>query len=382
MTYITVMQSPRYQQLTFDDLLNDAFDMSGYVNHMITNTRTYAAERINEKKLERFDFESMITSLRDFNTHYATLFEMDRPSLYDSFKIPKQSGGLRPIDAPKPPLMEALRQLKFIMETKFMALYHTSAYAYIRGRCTIDALKKHQQRKSRWFVKLDFSNFFGSTTLEFVMSQLSMIFPFSEVMESDEGKTQLTRAISLCFLNGGLPQGTPISPLLTNLIMIPIDHQISNTLRDYNKQQYVYTRYADDVMISCKYDFKYQDIYRFVVETVKAFNAPYMLNPQKTRYGSNAGSNWNLGLMLNKDNEITIGHRKKKQFKAMIHNFTRDVTRNIKWDKSDVQAMNGLICYYKMVEKEYIEHILTSYSKQFSVNIRKAIKDCLKNVSA
>ena len=246
MTYITVMQSPRYQQMTFDDLLNEAFEISGYVNYMTSNTRTYSAEYINEKKLERFDFEGMVASLRDFNVQHAPLFEMDRPSLYDSFKIPKRSGGLRPIDAPKPPLMEALRQLKFILETKFMALYHTSAYAYIRGRCTVDSIKKHQQRESRWFVKLDFTNFFGSTTLEFVMSQLAIIFPFSEVMKLEEGKEQLTRALSLCFLKGQLPQGTPISPLLTNLIMIPIDHKISNTLRDYNKQQYVYTRYADD----------------------------------------------------------------------------------------------------------------------------------------
>jgi len=378
MVYVTVMQSPRFQQLTFDDLMNENFNETEYVNYMITSTRTYAVERLNEKKLERYDFDGMIAMLRDFNKAHAPLFDMDRRSLYDSFKIPKQSGGLRPIDAPKPILMEALRQLKFIMETRFMALYHTSAFAYIRGRCTIDALKKHQQRESRWFVKLDFSNFFGSTTLAFVMSQLSMIFPFSEVIKDEEGREQLTRAMSLCFLNGGLPQGTPISPLLTNLIMIPIDHNISNTLRDFDKQQFVYTRYADDIMISCKYDFKYQDVYKMVVDTVARFKAPYKLNPNKTRYGSNAGSNWNLGLMLNKENKITIGHRKKKQFKAMVHNFIRDYKNGINWDKSDVQVLNGLICYYKMVEKEYIEHILTSYSQQFKVGVRSVIKDMLK----
>ena len=381
MIYVTVMQSPRYRQLTFDDLMNENFNETEYVNYMITNTRTYAVERLNEKKLERYDFAGMIAMLRDFNKVHASLFDMDRKTLYDSFKIPKQSGGLRPIDAPKPILMEALRQLKFIMETRFMALYHTTAFAYIRGRSTIDSLKKHQQRESRWFVKLDFSNFFGSTTLEFVMSQLSMIFPFCEVMKNEEGKEQLTRAMSLCFLNGGLPQGTPISPLLTNLIMLPIDHHISNTLRDFNKQQFVYTRYADDIMVSCQYDFKYQDVYKLVVDTAARFNAPYKLNPNKTRYGSNAGSNWNLGLMLNKENKITIGHRKKKQFKAMVHNFIRDYKNGINWDKSDVQALNGLICYYKMVEKEYIEHILTSYSQQFKVGVRSVIKDRLKCVN-
>ena len=37
MIYVTVMQSPRYQQLTFDDLMNENFNETEYVNYMITN---------------------------------------------------------------------------------------------------------------------------------------------------------------------------------------------------------------------------------------------------------------------------------------------------------------------------------------------------------
>jgi len=317
-------------------------------------------------------------ALREFNEKHAALSSADRKSLYNSFKIPKRSGGLQPIDAPKEELMGALRQLRFIFEIKFFALYHTSAFAYIRGRCTIDAIKKHQQMESRWFAKLDFSNFFGTTTQEFVLSQLAMIFPFSEVMKHEEGKTQLTQAISLCFLDGKLPQGTPISPMLTNLMMIPIDHKISNTLRNFNKQQYVYTRYADDMTVSSKYDFEKNDITDFVMQVLREYSSPHKLNPEKTRYGSSAGSNWNLGVMLNKDNQITVGHRRLKQYKAMIHNFCRDHLNGVQWEKSDVQELNGLTSYYKMVEKAYIEHILDAYSTKFNINVRGVIKEKLR----
>jgi len=364
--------------MTLDELLEGIEDIAKYqVNHMQSNTRTYIADSVNAKRLESIDVRGLETCLREFNHNNATLFAVERNTLYNTFFIPKSSGGLRRIDAPLPPLMEALRQLKVILETNFHALYHTSAFAYVRGRCTIDALKRHQQNESKWFLKIDFADFFPSTSLDFLIRQLSVIFPFSEVVKSREGKMILERAMSLCFLDGSLPQGTPISPLLTNLLMIPIDHKISNSLRNFRNNSYVYTRYADDALISSKYSFKHELVCGFIKEVLNEFNAPYKINQKKTRYGSSAGSNWNLGLMLNKDNNITIGHQKKKRFKAMINNFASDTTKGIAWERNDVQELQGIISYYKMVEKSYIEHVLNTYSKKYRLNVRKAITDYL-----
>ena len=146
--------------------------------------------------------------------------------------------------------MDALRRQKTMYEEDFHVLYHTSAFAYIKHRCTVDAVKRHQSNQSKWFAKLDLHDFFGSTTLDFVMSMFSMVFPFSEVVKIPEGKAQLRKALELAFLDGGLPQGTPISPLITNVMMIPVDFKLSKAFRDYDKQQFVYTRYADDFIIS------------------------------------------------------------------------------------------------------------------------------------
>jgi len=382
LVYITVTQSPRFYQLSLDDLIDGILKEVVFDDFGTSNTRTYIADNVSERRLEKIDVESMITYLRAFNIQFKSLFEADRRSLYEHFKIPKSSGGLRPIDAPLPDLKEALYQLKFILENRLHAKYHTSAFAYVRQRSTIDAIKKHQQNESKWFSKLDFSNFFGSTTLEFVMSQLSIIFPFNEIIKDEDGKKQLTQAMSLCFLNGGLPQGTPISPMLTNLLMIPLDHKLANTLRKFNNNKYVYTRYADDILISSKFNFKHQDIFNYVISVINEFNAPYKLNPDKSRYGSSAGSNWNLGVMLNKDNQITIGHRKKKQFKAMVNNFARNHVENIAWNLSDVQELNGLISYYKMVEKDNINYILNEYSKKYRIDIRAVIKSKLKTLTS
>lgn len=377
MPYITIQQSPIYYQMSFDDILDGTVDLSRMVVPNVTNTRTHFREFFKPSFLERFDFDSMIAVLEKFNEQHANLFEVERKSLYETFYIPKKSRGLREINAPVPELMDALRQLKTIFETNMFALYHTSAFAYVKGRCTVDCIKRHQQNESKWFAKLDFSDFFGSTTEEFVISMFSQIFPFSEIVKRKDGLEALKRALSLCFLNGGLPQGTPISPTITNIMMIPIDHQICNELRKRD-EHFVYTRYADDILISSKVSFDCNEVQDYILGVLKKFNAPFILKKEKTRYGSSAGRNWNLGVMLNKDNEITIGHQKKKIFKAMCCNYICDKKKGIAWDLHDVQVFAGLISYYRMIEKNYINYVIDQNNKKFGVDLETLVKDDLR----
>lgn len=376
MPYITVQQSPIYYQMSFDDILDGTVDLSRMIVPNVTNTRTHFREFLKTSFLERFDFDSMIAVLEKFNEQHENLFNVERKSLYETFYIPKKSKGLREINAPVPELMNALRQLKTIFETNMFALYHTSAFAYVKGRCTVDCVKRHQQNESKWFAKLDFSDFFGSTTEEFVISMFSQIFPFSEIVKRKDGLEALKRALSLCFLNGGLPQGTPISPTITNIMMIPIDHQLCNELRKMD-EHYVYTRYADDILISSKIGFDCNKLQDYVLDVLRKFDAPFILKKEKTRYGSSAGRNWNLGVMLNKDNEITIGHQKKKTFKAMCCNYICDKKKGVPWDLHDVQVFSGLISYYRMIEKDYINYVIEQNNKKFGVNLEALIKEDL-----
>ena len=209
------------------------------------------------------------------------------------------------------------------------------------------------------------------------MSQLKTIFPFNEIIANFYGKPELEKALSLCFLNGGLPQGTPISPTLTNLMMIPTDHCIAKVTRDMTPHL-VYTRYADDIILSSDISFKWSDVQEKIIDIIKQFNAPFTLNTSKTRYGSSAGRNWNLGVMLNANNEITVGHARKKAFKAMIFSFMNDFNNNIMWDLGDVQHFLGLISYYKMVEPKNIDNILKTYSKKFNRDVEETAKQVMK----
>ena len=353
MPYIVTPLAAKVRQITFDDIIDNVVNLDAVLRSrsMVSNTTStrtfYYPDHVPIKYYENLDLESLIMHVKQWNDMHKDLFRQERKSLYTEFRIPKSSGGFRKIDAPVPELKMALSQLKDIFELMYKPMYHTSAFAYVKGRAPVDAVRRHQKNKSWWFLKTDFSDFFGSTTPEFVVRMLEQIFPFSEVMANPVGREEILKALDLCFLSGGLPQGTPISPFLTNVIMIPIDFEFSRALRNqkgdrFDGNHFVYTRYADDIHISCKGSFIWRDVLAYMRKTLAEFQAPYQIKDEKTHYGSKNGRNWILGLMLNKDNEITIGSKKKKQYRAMVHNFA---TKREEWTLDDVQYVLGLTSY-------------------------------------
>ena len=380
MVYIVVKQSPMYKQMNIEDLLFGSVCDNLLISKNIGNTKTYCLEELPEKLHRAINKGALINKLKEFNQSVDHLRTVDREKLYYSFLIPKKTGGTRRIDAPNPELMDALRSLKTLFETSFGAkvLYHTSAFAYIEGRSTIDAVKRHQANESRWYAKFDLSNFFGNTTMEFTMQQLSMIFPFSEIIKIPEGRVELEKALDLAFLNGGLPQGTPISPLITNIIMIPIDFKLKKALRDFDGKYHVYTRYADDFIISSRYDFNFRNVEKLIADTIVDSGAKFRLKPEKTRYGSTAGRNFNLGLMVTSENRITIGNAKKRQIEMLMRNYAIDVKNGNRWDISDVQVFAGQLSYLRMVEPDVFERIIQHINGKFSIDIMSEIKADLK----
>ena len=306
---------------------------------------------------------------------YAILlpFEENYEQQYYEFKIPKRSGGLRTINAPLPEFKEALSKVKDIFEKDLKCLSHDAAYAYTKQRSVYDALTKHQINDSKWFLKIDLTDFFPSCTPELIYNQLTQLYPFYYFQVS--AKAKLKKIIEICCLNNGLPQGTPMSPLLTNLIMVPYDYTIYNTLKRGLGQHFVYTRYADDMLISSKSDFDWKHIQQLI----SACLGPFQIKEEKTRYGSRAGSNWNLGLMLNKDNNITLGSKKKKLINAMLHNLFNDFKNNVKWPRDDVYALQGQLSYLHNIEPDYHDYLINKYQTKFNLNYKRILRILLNN---
>lgn len=306
--------------------------------------------------------------------NFTTLHNVNE--MYDTFYIPKRSGGYRKINSPKPELKEIQYKVVEFLQNTCKCLTHNAAFAYVKQRSPKEALAVHQKNKSRWFLKLDIKDFFPSCTLEFIVQQLKKIFPLCFLSEID-----LTSILSVCCLNGALPQGAPTSPLITNLLMIPIDYTINKTLYDFNNSHYVYTRYADDILISNKYAFNWNIMQEEIKKILQEQQTPFNIKKEKTRYGNANGRNWNLGLMYNKDLNITVGHKRKERTRAALYNFFRDSTSTeTMWRAPQVQILIGEISYLNNIEPEYIPPLISKYEQKFNINFKTTTKYILNNL--
>lgn len=292
--------------------------------------------KINTVKIKRKDFV-MSDNFREF---LSELFKLEvvattKEIKYTVFRLKKKSGGYREIEAPNEEIKEIGRVFLKIMK-KYKMLCHNSVHGFVPHRNTKTALKVHQDNRSKWFLKLDIEKFFDSFSEPFLDNQLrKYLYTGTTIQES------------ACY-KGRLTQGNPMSPMLANLAFVEYDYYIDKFCKENGL---VYTRYADDMLISSRVGFDFKAVEKEIEQILCMHKEnPFKLKKRKTRYGSIAGKNWNLGLMLNKDNEITVGSKNKKVLKAMMHNAnTKGCTDEEKY------KINGLLGYYKYIEPEYFK---------------------------
>lgn len=375
--YLTVYKqnNPNTQTFDYNNIMNNQTEYIPVTYYKTTWNITNPTTRTDLNEAQRSHItQAENTIILEVNTLRRTYGEAtDLSQYYRTFKIPKHSGGLRTINAPKYPLMDDLSRIKDIFEKVVKCLSHDCAYAYTKNRSIKHELERHQKNNSNWYLKIDLKDFFPNCSPEFIYNQLIQLYPFYYF--SGLAKNSLKYIINLCCLNNELPQGTPMSPLLTNLLMVPYDYQINQVLKRGTGEHYVYTRYADDILISSKSKFDYQKI----INILKGSLRPFQIKEEKTRFGSKNGRNWNLGLMLNKDNNITLGYRKKKLLNAMLNNFLNDYTDGNRWSKEDTYSLQGQIGYLKHIEPEYAEYIIEKYSRKYDINYSLAVSNILNN---
>ena len=298
----------------------------------------------------------------------------DTSKHYKHYSIPKKSDPTkkRPIDAPDNILKNAQYGVKYYIEDYLKALPHNAAHAYVKERSVVTAMEEHQKNNSNWYLQIDLKNFFNSIDEDFMRNQLLQVYPFPLINEAI-----LDYIIKLSLLKGHMPQGSILSPTLSNLIMVPFDYMFVERLKKY-KKDIVYTRYADDITISSRDKFNPEIVIYMLKSYLK--NTPLRINDEKTRYGNTSGRNYHLGIILNnkgkdKTPQMSVGYEKNKKFRAMLFNFC---TYGDNWELHDVQKMLGQISYLKSIEKPFVERTIAKYNEKFNMDIMARAKMMLK----
>ncbi|MCQ2968507.1 MAG: reverse transcriptase family protein [Clostridium sp.] len=332
----------------------------------IKNTKITVETTKNPKSFDIENLHNIVTKLKTIADKY---INKNIDDYYYSFLIPKKTGGFRRIEAPVDELKTDLKEMLRIIQDEMRVLVHSSAYAYEKNKTFIDALKVHQRNSSNWFLKLDLKDFFGSCTEELVIQKMMEIYPFNNLTYEE-----IQSFIWICFKDNHLPQGTPISPFITNLIMVPFDYKMT---AHANKNKLRYTRYADDIIISSYLQIEKSKTEKYVERLLELYYSGLKIKHEKTRYGSKNGRNWNLGLMYNKDRDITVGYRRKKIYKAMLNNLFKSIADGVIPEKDELYHFQGVTAYYKSIEPIYFNKIIEQYQEKFNIRLSDIYKKFL-----
>lgn len=183
--------------------------------------------------------------------------------MYQEVSIPKRRGEYRVICIPGDELAERLDDYKlYLAQVLQESIRPDVSYGFETGKnCALMAL---QHIGFRYTLSIDLKNFFDHVTVDKIPTKL----PQSLVTD--------------CFVNGRAPQGFSTSPFLANLAAITMDTKIVDRLAIYDSL--VYTRYADDLVVSFDDHSKYREIKRSVIQEVVA--SGFVVNERKTRLQS------------------------------------------------------------------------------------------------
>jgi len=169
------------------------------------------------------------------------------PSAVRAVDIPKPSGGVRTLGIPTVLdrlIQQALLQvLQPIVEPTFSA----SSYGFRPGRSAHQALRaaKHYVQKGRaWVVDMDLEKFFDRVNHDILMSRVARHVDDARVLKLIRRYLEagLLRDGVETARDQGTPQGGPLSPLLSNILLTDWD-------RELEKRGHAFCRYADDCNI-------------------------------------------------------------------------------------------------------------------------------------
>jgi len=186
-------------------------------------------------------------------------------------EIPKPDGGVRKLGIPT--VLDRLIQqaVMQVLQRRWDRTFSEHSYGFRPGRSAHQAVAQAQKYIAAgydWVVDLDLEKFFDRVNHDKLMSQIAQ-------RVEDKRLLKLIRA----FLNAGVmenglvspsvegtPQGGPLSPLLSNLVLDELD-------RELERRGHCFVRYADDNNIYVRSERAGQRVMesltRFITETLK-----------------------------------------------------------------------------------------------------------------
>lgn len=162
--------------------------------------------------------------------------------------IPKPKGGERQLGIPTVKDRLVQQAISQVLTKIFDPLFSTTSYGFRKGRSPHDALDQlgvYIERGKTYIVDIDMAKFFDEVNHDRLLSRLRQHISDSNFIRLIQSylKSGILRGGLLEQQTKGTPQGSPLSPLLSNIVLDELDQELS-------RRGHSYVRYADDVIIA------------------------------------------------------------------------------------------------------------------------------------
>lgn len=266
------------------------------------------------------------------------------------------------------PMIDKHRNISMFINNKTIPSKFSKGY--VRNQSVYTNALSHMYNDI--FLKYDIKNFFNSMNhfklVELLHKELKKTLP--NVL-----KTECAFIVNECSVDKkGLPLGLITSPILSNIYLKEFDNILYGKLKQMNLKNVIYTRYADDMVISYKFEDNGKNVHEIANEVKEIIKI--LLN----RYHLKLNLKKEQIVNLNKCNHVRI-----TGVSISTHNGTRklSVGRNQKRklyfraikcyetkDSIEIKKIKGLQSFYLSIEKN-----VEKYESFMSPGMRKYIKE-------
>ncbi len=274
-------------------------------------------------------------------------------------EIPKPGGGKRKLGIPT--VLDRLIQQAIcqILTPLFDPSFSDNSYGFRLGHSAHDAVLKareYQQEGKRWVVDMDLKQFFDEVDHDILMSRIGRRVKDKRLKTLINAFLKAGYSIDNTVYSSdkGTPQGGPLSPLLSNILLDDLDKELE-------RRGHSFCRYADDCNIYIRSkrsgERVMESISRYVEKKLKLkvnCDKSAVDRPWKRKFlGFSFTSHLNPRIRVPKETEISFRKKLKQMFRL---GRGRNLGRFIEETLNPV--LRGWIQYFSLAEvKGYAERL-------------------------